>query len=143
MVPAARASSSSNSVHSRGPAQNASSRTVLLSLRRLFATPYQSSNATIEDSRITLSRATARWNRRRTFASLPLINAMHAFVSSRYVVIEHVSLWRRGLLPAFRHERLGGQTVEFAEPRRDVREHWLDEHASSGAANSDPIPPQT
>jgi hypothetical protein len=37
-----------------------------------------------------------------------LINAMHAFVSSRYVVIEHDSLRRKGLLTAFRHEGLGG-----------------------------------
>ena len=77
-------------VHSSGP-ENASSRCVLLSLRWLFAAPYQSSNATIDDTKITLSRATARWNRRRTLASLPLINAMHAFVSSGYVVIESSS----------------------------------------------------
>jgi hypothetical protein len=69
-----------------------------------------------------------------------LINAMHAFVSSRYVVIEHVSLWRGGLLPAFRHEGLGGQTVEFGEPHQDVREHRLHEHTSSGAANSHAVP---
>jgi ethanolamine utilization cobalamin adenosyltransferase len=60
---------------------------MLLSLRWLFATPYHSSKATIDDSRMTLLRATARWNRRRTLTSEPLINAMHAFVSIKYFVI--------------------------------------------------------
>lgn len=56
-------------------------------LPRLVATPYHSSDATIDDSKITLSRPIARLNRRRTLISVPLINAMHAFVSSKYVVI--------------------------------------------------------
>jgi hypothetical protein len=69
-----------------------------------------------------------------------LINAMHAFVSSRYVVIEHVSLGSSGLLPAFWHEGLGCETVKFGEPRRDVRKYWFNQHASSGATNSDAVP---
>jgi hypothetical protein len=108
-------------------------------LRWLFETPYQSSNATIEDTSITLSRATARWNRRRTSACVPLINAMHALVSSRYVVIEDVSPWRGGLLPSFWHEGLGGQPIELGEPLRDVREHRLHQDATANAANPDPV----
>src|SRR5687767_10731117 len=50
------------------------------------------------------------------------------------------ALWREGLLPAFCHEGLGGQTIEFGEPRRDVREHWLDEQTSTGAADSNAVP---
>jgi hypothetical protein len=71
---------------------------------------------------------------------LPLINAMHAFVSSRYVVIEHVSLRRGGLLPTLQHEGLAGQPIEFGKPCRDVCKHRLHEHTSSGAADSDAVP---
>jgi hypothetical protein len=41
---------------------------------------------------------------------------MHAFVSSRYVVIEHLSLRCRWLLPTFRHERFGREAIELGEP---------------------------
>jgi hypothetical protein len=65
---------------------------------------------------------------------------MHAFVSSRYVIIEDLSPWRRRLLPTFRQEGLGGETIELGEPRRDVREHRFHEHPSPGAADPDAVP---
>jgi hypothetical protein len=139
MVPAARASSSSKSVHSSGPATNASSRCLLLSLRSLFATPYQSSNATTEDNRMTSSLATARRNRRRTSLGVPLISATHAFVSSRYVVTEDFPLRRWRLPAALRHEGLRCEPVKLREPRRHVRDHRLHQDAVSGPANPDSI----
>jgi hypothetical protein len=103
---------------------------VNLPSRWLFATPYHSSNATIDDSKATLSRATTRRNRRRKLASVPLMRAMHVFVSSRYVVMEDVALGGRWLPTPFGHERFGGQAIQFREPLFYVREYRLDEDSS-------------
>jgi hypothetical protein len=64
---------------------------------------------------------------------------MHAFVSSRYVVIEHVSLRRWRLLATFRHEGFSSQPIEFCKPCRNIREHRFYQHTSSGAANPDAV----
>src|SRR5690606_17312624 len=63
----------------------------------------------------------------------PLINAMQTFVSSRYIVIEHVPPRRRRLLAAFGHERLAAQTVQFSKPDGRVGHHRLDEHTAADA----------
>jgi hypothetical protein len=64
---------------------------------------------------------------------------MQAFVSSRYVVIEHVSLRGGGLLSSSGHEGLSSQTIEFSEPRLDISEHRFDEHTSAGTTYADAI----
>jgi hypothetical protein len=61
---------------------------------------------------------------------------MHAFVSSRYVVIEHVPGRRGGLPPSVRHDRFTGQAVEFGEPCINISEHRFHEHASTGTPHT-------
>jgi hypothetical protein len=55
---------------------------------------------------------------------------MHAFVSSKYVVIR----------TPFRHEGLGCESIQFGKPRGDVADDWFDEHSSPSAAHSDAVP---
>jgi hypothetical protein len=67
------------------------------------------------------------------------MSAIQAFVSSRYVVIKHVSLGSGWLLSSSGHKGLRRQTIELSEPRLDIREDRFDEHASTGATHADAI----
>jgi hypothetical protein len=53
--------------------------------------------------------------------------------------MEDLALGRRWLPTPFRHERLGGQGIQFREPLFYVREYRLDKDSSPGAAYSYPV----
>src|SRR5713101_645617 len=83
--PATLASSNSKGSRLTGPLMKVSTNSALDSPRALFPTPYQSSKATTAETKTLLFAATAFSKRMRIGGAVPLISAMQAFVSSRYI----------------------------------------------------------
>src|SRR6266404_1278758 len=112
--PAHRASSSPNSNTRTGPARNIFKRSVFASVWTLFATPYQSSYKDTDGIHTGAPDSDVR-----------LINAMHAFVSSKYFIpilsVKDLAAWRRRLLPALLQQGVTAEPVHRSKPLRRVR----------------------
>src|SRR5882672_3040642 len=117
-----------------GPERNLARRCALFSGRVLLAIPYHSSKRTTEETNATDPELSPFSNCVRTEAGFPLISAMHALVSSKYLNEKTCGAeLLAGCGPSEEGFRI--EAVKLGEPLADIGDNGLEQDSSFNLAD--------